>query len=102
MDCRDRWLKHHWRKWTLGLVLSGAVAWYWYLYSKHLNTAKLVSVQMCLIEGEQLDPYRSDELIEVIANQLINKKLAGDTLIERVALKNAITDGLTCEPLKLL
>ncbi|WDD99810.1 hypothetical protein [Thalassomonas actiniarum] len=100
MEGRIQRIKYHWRKWTLGLALIGAAAWYWYLYSGHLDTARLVSVQMCVIEEQQkeVEQVRTDELIEFMTDLLINRKLAGDSFIERLALKNAIYDGLTCAP----
>ncbi|WP_281558888.1 hypothetical protein [Thalassomonas sp. RHCl1] len=90
-----------WHKWAAILVVSAAVARYWHLYSKHLDTARLVSVQMCLIDGEQLAQV-DDELVAVLSRQLVARKLAGDSFIERAALKRAIIDGLTCEPLGFL
>ncbi|WP_281557792.1 hypothetical protein [Thalassomonas sp. RHCl1] len=90
-----------WHKWAAILVICGAAARYWYLYSKHLDTARMVSVQMCLIDGEKLAPV-NDELVEVLTNQLVERKLAGDGFIERAALKSAIIEGLTCEPMKYL
>ncbi|WDE12343.1 hypothetical protein [Thalassomonas haliotis] len=58
-------------------------------------------LQMCMIDGGVLDPL-NDVTIEMISNQLIEKKLAGDSFIEKFALKRAIVDGLTCEPFDLL
>ncbi|WDE06121.1 hypothetical protein SG34_004100 [Thalassomonas viridans] len=93
----------HWQKWTLGLVMSAAALWYWHLYSKHLDTAWLVSMQMCLVDREQLAPFKNNgELREVVINELIQRKIVGDSLLERVALKNAIKDGLSCEPFDFL
>ncbi|WDE08568.1 hypothetical protein SG34_032105 [Thalassomonas viridans] len=91
----------HWKKCLFVLAIGGVAIRYWLLYSQHLDTARLVSLQMCVVEGESLDPV-NDELITIISNQLINRKLAGDSFIERAALSSAIADGLTCEPFDLL
>lgn len=90
-----------WQKLAAILVVGGAAARYWSLYSKHLDTAQLVSVQMCLIDGERLAQI-DDELVAILSHQLVEKKLAGDSFIERVALKRAIIDGLSCKPLGYL
>lgn len=86
----------HWKKLLAILVIAGAFGRYWYLYSKHLDTAQLVAMQICVMDGEALSPI-NDMAIEMISDQLIARKLAGDGFIERAALKSAIVEGLTCE-----
>ncbi|WDE01021.1 hypothetical protein [Thalassomonas actiniarum] len=56
---------------------------------------------MCLIDGDKLAPV-DDDLVTVLSHQLVARKLAGDSFIERAALKRAIIDGLSCEPLGFL
>ncbi|WDE10761.1 hypothetical protein [Thalassomonas haliotis] len=57
-----------------------------------LRQARIVSVQTCLIDGEPLAP---------VDGELVERKLAGDGFIERAALKSAIREGFTCEPMKV-
>ena len=53
---------------------------YWHFYSKYLDTARLVSIQMCLPGKEQLTPFKNnDELIEVVTNPLVQRKRTGES-----------------------